>query len=102
VNCKNYAAVFIIYSIITLSLTIDEEGFPKQSKVWQGNVLEPDTLKDILLGLKKEDGLFSNERTIVMDAGIATEDNIALIKKNVYKHALVKTGICGSLAQEIL
>ena len=38
--------------LITLSLTIDEEGFPKQSKVWKGNVSEPDTLEDILLGLK--------------------------------------------------
>ena len=75
--------------IITLSLTIDEEGFPKQSKVWEGNVSEPDTLKDILLGLKKEDGLFSSERTIVMDAGIATEDNIALIRKNGYKYVVV-------------
>jgi hypothetical protein len=75
--------------IITLSLTIDEEGFPKQSKVWEGNVSEPDTLKDILLGLKKEDGLFSSERTIVMDAGIATEDNIALIGKNGYKYVVV-------------
>ncbi|MBE7445016.1 MAG: hypothetical protein HS132_07125 [Planctomycetia bacterium] len=44
---------------------------------------EPDTLKDIVSGLKKEDGLFSSERTIVMDAGIATEDNIALIKRVV-------------------
>ena len=75
--------------IITLSLTIDEEGFPKQSKVWEGNVSEPDTLKDIILGLKKEDGLFSGERTIVMDAGIATEDNIALIRKNGYKYVVV-------------
>lgn len=62
---------------------------------------EPDTLKDILSGLKKEDGLFSSERTIVMDAGIATEDNIALIGKNGYKLVLVNTGICGRLAQEI-
>ena len=82
--------------LITLSLTIDEEGFPKQSKVWEGNVSESDTLKDILLELKKKpalvntgDGLFSNERTIVMDAGIATEDNIALIKKNGYKYVAV-------------
>ncbi len=57
--------------------------------MWEGNVSESDTLKDILLGLKKEDGLFSNERTIVMDAGIATEDNIALIKKNGYKYVVV-------------
>ena len=75
--------------IITLSLTIDEEGFPKQSKVWEGNVSEPDTLKDILSGLKKEGCLFPNERTIVMDAGIATEDTIALMKKSGYKYVVV-------------
>ena len=75
--------------ILTLSLTVDEEGFPKQSKVFEGNVSEPDTLKDIVSGLKKEDGLFSSERTIVMDAGIATEDNIALIKKSGYTYVAV-------------
>ncbi len=75
--------------IITLSLTIDEEGFPKQSKVFEGNVSEPDTLKDIVSGLKKEDGLFSSEKTIVMDAGIATEENIALIKKSGYAYVVV-------------
>jgi hypothetical protein len=75
--------------LVTLSLTIDEEGFPKQSKVWEGNVSEPATLENILLGLKREEGLFSSQRTIVMDAGIATEDNIALIKKRGYKYVAV-------------
>ncbi len=50
------------------------ERFSKQSKVWDGNVSEPDTLKDILSGLKKDGRLFSHEKTIVMDAGIVTED----------------------------
>ena len=75
--------------LVTLSLTVDEEGFPKQSKVWEGNVSEPDTLEDILLGLKKEENLFSSQRTIVMDAGIATEDNVALIKKSGFKYVAV-------------
>ena len=67
----------------------NEEGFPKQSKVWEGNVSEPDTLEDVLLGLKKEENLFSSQRTIVMDAGIATEDNVALIKKRGFKYVAV-------------
>ena len=75
--------------LVTLSLTVDEEGFPKQSKVWEGNVSEPDTLEDVLLGLKKEENLFSSQRTIVMDAGIATEDNVALIKKSGFKYVAV-------------
>jgi len=75
--------------LITLSLTIDEEGFPKQSRVWEGNVSEPATLQDILLGLKKEESLFAGQRTIVMDAGIASEGNIGLIKKSGYKYVAV-------------
>ncbi|MEK6729470.1 MAG: hypothetical protein AABY76_05535, partial [Planctomycetota bacterium] len=33
--------------------------------------------------------LFSHEKTIVMDAGIATEDTIALIKKSGYNYVVV-------------
>ncbi len=44
---------------------------------------EPPTLENILLGLLKEESLFSSQRTIVMDSGITAEDNIALIKKSV-------------------
>ncbi|GJQ49181.1 hypothetical protein KsCSTR_19630 [Candidatus Kuenenia stuttgartiensis] len=43
--------------LITLSLTVDEEGFPKQSKIFWGNASGPDILKDILAGLKKEVGI---------------------------------------------
>ena len=75
--------------LVTLSLTVDEDGFPKQSNIWEGNVSEPDTLESILLGLKKEYGLFSSEKTIVMDAGIATEGNVALIESYNYKYVLV-------------
>ncbi len=76
--------------LITLSLTVDEDGFPKQSKVWEGNVSEGKTLGHILEGLGKEGGaLFPHEKTIVIDAGIATEDNLTLIKKKGYKYVAV-------------
>ncbi|MBI4681382.1 MAG: IS1634 family transposase, partial [Nitrospirae bacterium] len=76
--------------LVTLSLTVDEDGFPKQSKVWEGNVSEPNTLEHILNGLKNEEsGLFACEKTIVIDAGIASEENIALIKKKGYKYVAV-------------
>jgi transposase len=75
--------------LITLSLTIDEEGFPKQSKIWEGNVSEPDTLEHVLSGMSHEQDMFSTEKTIVMDAGIASEDNIKLIKESGYKYVAV-------------
>jgi transposase len=34
--------------LVTLALTVDEEGFPKQSKILDGNVSEPETLEKIL------------------------------------------------------
>ncbi len=74
--------------LITLSLTVDEDGFPKQSKVWEGNVSEPKTLEHILDGLEVET-LFPHEKTIVIDAGIATEGNIAIIKDRGYKYVAV-------------
>jgi len=76
--------------LVTLSLTVDEDGFPKQSKVWEGNVSEGKTLGHILEGLGKTGGaLFPHEKTIVIDAGIATEDNLTLIKKKGYKYVAV-------------
>jgi transposase len=75
--------------LVTLALTVDGEGFPKRSKIYEGNVSEACTLEEVLKGLDKEKNLFSAEKTIVIDAGIASEENIALIKKAQYKYVLV-------------
>ena len=77
--------------LVTLSLTVDEEGFPKQSKVWNGNVSEPQTLEHILNGLReaKEPSLFPKKKTIVLDAGIASEDNLTLIKERKHSYIAV-------------
>ena len=75
--------------LLTLSITIDEDGFPKQSKIWEGNVSEAETLDKILSGLKEDNDLLSGEKTLVMDAGIATEENISKIKKAEYKYVVV-------------
>ena len=34
--------------LVTLAMILDEEGFPKTSKVYPGNVSEPSTLESIL------------------------------------------------------
>lgn len=75
--------------LVTLALTVDGEGFPKRSKIYEGNVSEPGTLKEVLKELDKEKNLFSAEKTIVIDAGIASEENIALIKDSDYKYVAV-------------
>ena len=56
--------------LMSLALTIDSEGFPKRSHVYEGNVSEPSTLKDIL---QKVSFGTENRQTIVMDTGISRE-----------------------------
>jgi transposase len=66
--------------LLTLALVLDEDGFPKASKVFEGNVSEPATLGTILdaLPVRGQLPLRANP-TVVIDAGIATEENRALI-----------------------
>ncbi len=70
--------------LVTLGLVIDESGFPKQSHIFEGNVSEPKTLETILDRLKAR-----GPKTVIMDAGIASEDNLALIKSRGHDYIVV-------------
>lgn len=79
--------------LVTLALVIDENGFPKASKVLPGNVSEPDTLKSFLGSYKKELQkrlpLFTELPTVVMDAGIATDKNLTLLRGEGFHYITV-------------
>jgi transposase len=84
--------------LVTLGLVIDELGFPKTSKILKGNVSEPGTLLamiETLQGekLKKPTRLDSPKAqrgiTVVLDAGIATEENLELLKSEGYDYVCV-------------
>ena len=74
-------------------MVIDEDGFPKASKVLPGNVSEPDTLKDFLETYKREFQkrlpLFKDLPTVVMDAGIATDKNLQLLQAEGFHYITV-------------
>ena len=69
--------------LLTLALVIDEDGFPKASRLLPGNVSEPGTLERFLELLKPQSelqlSLQKEPPTVVIDAGIGTEDNLALV-----------------------
>lgn len=78
--------------LLTLGMVIDEQGFPKASRILPGNVSEPGTLKEFLNALRGEPS--GNPKpgkgiTVVMDAGIASEDNITLLKGLGYDYIVV-------------
>lgn len=75
--------------LVTLALTVDSDGFPKQSKILEGNVSEPGTLEDILNKLSGVNDDCGTEKTIVIDAGIASEENIELIKQMKFQYVAV-------------
>ena len=77
--------------LVTLGLVLDMQGFPKRSRIFEGNVSEPGTLETMIKDLSDKDNpqktLF--RPTIVMDAGIATEDNIQWLRGCNYRYIVV-------------
>ncbi len=77
---------------VTLGLMLGSSGFPKCSRVFEGNVSEPVTLETMIKGMEQKNSpdLFEHPKaTIVMDAVIATEDNITWLKKHHYPYIVV-------------
>lgn len=83
--------------LVTLGLVIDENGFAKQSRLLPGNVSEPGTLLKMIELLSGEPVTPKQERagqeakpkkgkTVVMDAGIATEANLAMLTFEGYDY----------------
>lgn len=77
--------------LVTLGLVLDAQGFPKKSRIFEGNISEPKTLETMIKQLAGEDinktPLF--KPTIILDAGIATEDNINWLKDKPYHYIVV-------------
>ena len=71
--------------LLTLALVLDEDGFPKASRVFPGNVSEPATLLEMLAALRQEvqppPDRLQVTPTVVLDAGIATAANLAAIRE---------------------
>ena len=79
--------------LVTLALMLDSSGFPQCSKVFEGNIGEPVTLEKMINKMENNNShtdMFKPlKATIVMDAGIATEDNIKWLKENLYPYIVV-------------
>jgi hypothetical protein len=77
--------------LVTLALVVDEMGFPVFSQIYKGNQSEPQTLNDVLERLEKDSmKLIGDSKPIlIMDRGIATKDNIDLIKDKEYPYTII-------------
>lgn len=75
--------------LVSLALVTNGEGFVKYSKIYEGNISEPSTLAATLESLSANTSAGSGKPTVVIDAGIATEENLALLKEKQYDYLCV-------------
>ena len=78
--------------LITLALALDGAGFPRSCEILPGNVSEPGTLHEALARLEAVCGGTAPKPTVVMDAGIATEENIVWLGEQGYDWIAVSRG----------
>jgi transposase len=67
--------------LVTLALVVDGQGFPKRSRVYEGNISEAKTLLAMLEDLQTA-GEKSKPQTVVIDAGMATEENLRRLRED--------------------
>ena len=70
--------------LLTLGLVLDGSGFVQRSEVFPGNVKESSTLEGMLARLSAP-----RDALVVMDAGVATDDNVTWLRDNGYRYLVV-------------
>ena len=73
--------------LVVLALVANVEGFIKYSSVLEGNIADCKTLSAMIEKLAGH--TVGAPAVVVLDAGIATEENLALIEKKGYKYLCV-------------
>lgn len=74
--------------LVVLALVVNIEGFIKYSSIHQGNIADCDTLSTMIDKLALHT-CKDRKAVIVLDAGIATEENLKLIEAKGYKYLCV-------------
>ena len=74
--------------LIVLAMVINIEGFVKYSAIHEGNYADTSDISRLVEQLGKTMGS-TTKPIVVMDAGIATEDNLAILTQKGYKYVVV-------------
>lgn len=75
--------------LVVLALVVNPEGFIKYSDIFQGNISDSKTLVEIIDKLRIRTTSSDQKAVVVMDAGIATQENLDLIKEKGYDYICV-------------
>jgi hypothetical protein len=75
--------------LIVLAVVINPEGFLKYSNIFEGNMTDSKTLEKIVDSLSKQTSFADRKPIVVIDAGIATDENLKLLKRKHYDYMCV-------------
>ena len=75
--------------LVVLAMVINTEGFIKYSSILEGNTSDPSSLPDMIEQLSLKSHSSKNRSLVVLDAGIATEDNLNRITEKGYDYLCV-------------
>ena len=78
--------------LVSMALMVDGSGFPVYSRIYEGNVSEPKTLKEVIQDVKNNTPSIASiaPPVFIMDRGIAIEENIKFLKSSGYGYILVE------------
>lgn len=75
--------------IVVLAVVVNAEGFLKYSQIFEGNMSDSASLRKIIKQLSERTAAKEPKPTVVLDAGIATDDNVKLLRENNYNYICV-------------
>jgi hypothetical protein len=75
--------------LIVLGLVINPEGFIKYSSILEGNMADSKTLEGMIGKLRIKTSFSAKKALVVIDAGIATDENLKMILDNGYDYLCV-------------
>ena len=75
--------------LVVLALVVNPEGFIKYSAIHLGNMSDLVTLKAMINDLRIKTSSSASKALVLIDAGIATDDNLKLIKESGYDYLCV-------------
>lgn len=75
--------------LVVMAIVVNPEGFIKYSTIYEGNKADCKTLADMIDRLRLATSSARGKALVVVDAGIATEDNLRLIREKEYHYLCV-------------
>ncbi len=75
--------------LVVLAVVVNCEGFLKYSNIFAGNTTDSKTLETVVDTLSSRTSFSDRKPIVVMDAGIATEDNVQMLRQKGYDYLCV-------------